>query len=792
VYFLAARVKSNHSNVTILFDFFYGIDYKSRLLRAPRPPRPHMRRSLLKRSWLQLLAISLIITFMILVLYFIKPAFTEILESKTLDLRFLYRGPVATTGKVVLAKIDEKSLDTIGKWPWPRTTFARLIDKFDQAGADVMALDVGFFEPDEGTAFEVLRDLGMELASKDLLSAEIVNILEKRAERLGPDFQLAEAIGKAKTKVVLGYFFHPTPAGISHLDKGVVQEKLKLIKSSAFRLIRYRSEAAKSVPLITMYMPETNVPELSEATRFAGYFNIFPDPDGVVRWMPLVLRCDRYLFPSLSVRALEAYLGGGLSRLTLSSYGVESLRLGETEVPTDELGRMMIPYPGPQGAFEAFSVSDILEDKVPKEKLENKIVVVGATAVGLYDLRVTPFSSTMPGLEIHAAVIDGILGKRFLVRPDWISLFDILLIVFVGVGLGTLLSRLRAVGGALCSGAFLIGYSVFAQFMFSSKGVWMSMVYPCLNLVLIYSSVTVVRYLREEKERQKVKHAFNHYLTASVVNEILKDPDKLKLGGDKQTLTVLFSDIRGFTSISERLTPEDLVRLLNRYLTLMTDIVFKYEGTLDKYIGDAIMAIWGAPLQQKDHASRACEAAVEMIRTLSQLQPLLNELGVPQFRIGVGINTGDMVVGNMGSDERFDYTVMGDSVNLGSRLEGTNKEYGTSIIISGSTYENVKEQFHCRELDCIRVKGKTKPITIYELLGGIRDASVERDLTERFHVALSLYQGRNFKEAAAKLEDILQTFPQDGPSQLYLERCRQYLLQPPPEDWDGVFTMTRK
>ena len=751
-----------------------------------------MLRLFSNRSWLQLLAISLIITSLILTLYFIKPAFTEILEAKTLDLRFLYRGPVATTGTVVLAKIDEKSLDTIGKWPWPRTTFARLIEKLDQAGAAVMALDVGFFEPDEGAAFEVLRDLGMELASKDLLSTEIMSVLEKRAEALGPDLQFAEAIKNAKTKVVLGYFFHPTPKGISHLEEGAVQEKLELVRSSAYRMIRYRSEEAKSVPLITMYMPEANVPPLSKATRFSGYFNIFPDSDGVVRWMPLVLRCERYLFPSLSVRALEAYRGGGMSRLTLSSYGVESLRVAKAEIPTDELGRMMVPYPGPQGAFAAFSVSDILEDKVPPKELENKIVIVGATAVGLYDLRVTPFSSTMPGLEIHAAVIDGVLNNRFLVRPEWLSLFDILLIVFVGVGLGTLLSRLRAVGGAMCSGAFLVGYSVFAQFMFTSRGVWISVVYPCLNLILIYSGVTVVRYLREERERQKVKHAFNHYLTVSVVNEILRDPEKLKLGGDKKTLTVLFSDIRGFTSISERLTPEDLVRLLNRYLTLMTDIVFKYEGTLDKYIGDAIMAIWGAPLWQKDHAHRGCDAAVDMIHTLSQLQPLLDEMHIPQFKIGIGINTGDMVVGNMGSDERFDYTVMGDSVNLGSRLEGTNKEYGTSIIISETTYRLVKDRFLCRELDCIRVKGKMEPITIYELLGRLSDASSEPDLPERFHEGLARYQTRNFEEAARTFENIVQSYPQDGPSKLYLERCRQYRLQPPPEDWDGVFTMTRK
>jgi len=320
----------------------------------------------------------------------------------------------------------------------------------------------------------------------------------------------------------------------------------------------------------------------------------------------------------------------------------------------------------------------------------------------------------------------------------------------------------------------------------------MNMIYPVLTMLTIYLGITIYRYVTEEKEKKKIRGAFQYYLTASVVNEILKDPSKLKLGGDKKHLSVMFSDIRGFTSISEKLSPEELVRLLNEYLTAMTDIVFKYDGLLDKYIGDAIMAVFGAPLDQPDHASRACRVALEMMAELRRLREKWAAEGRPDVNIGVGINSGDMVVGNMGSEMRFDYTVMGDSVNLASRLEGTNKEYGTNIILSEFTYEIVKDEFICRQLDAVRVKGKKKPVRIFELLGDIDDKPQWQEFLARFEAGLEKYREGKWDEAITAFGRVLELKPEDFTSQMYIERCESLKENPPEGEWEGVFTMTKK
>jgi len=304
--------------------------------------------------------------------------------------------------------------------------------------------------------------------------------------------------------------------------------------------------------------------------------------------------------------------------------------------------------------------------------------------------------------------------------------------------------------------------------------------------------IIIYRYISEEKEKKKIRGAFQHYLTASVINEMLKDPAKLKLGGDKKDLTVLFSDIRGFTTISEKLTPEELVRLLNEYLTAMTNIVFQYDGLLDKYMGDAIMAVFGAPLDQPDHAQRACLTALNMMTELHRLQNKWQEEGCPVLNIGIGVNSGDMVVGNMGSEMRFDYTVMGDMVNLGSRLEGMNKEYGSNIIISEFTYNTVKKTMCCRELDWVRVKGKKLPVKIYELLGEKDDESRWKDFIAGFEKGLALYRAVKWDEAITVFQKVLTMRPEDEASKIYIERCFKLKEEPPAQPWDGVFTMKTK
>jgi adenylate cyclase len=358
--------------------------------------------------------------------------------------------------------------------------------------------------------------------------------------------------------------------------------------------------------------------------------------------------------------------------------------------------------------------------------------------------------------------------------------------------IGFVVPRLKAVVGIfvflLTVGAFI----VLNLFVFSRLNIWMNLTYPLLTMIAIYFGVTIYRYVTEEREKKKIRGAFQYYLTASVINEMLKDPTKLKLGGDKKDLSVLFSDIRGFTTISEKLTPEELVHLLNEYLTAMTDVVFKYEGMLDKYMGDAIMAVFGAPLDQPDHAKRACLTALHMLSELRGLQKKWQEEGKPVLNIGVGINSGDMVVGNMGSEMRFDYTVMGDMVNLGSRLEGINKEYGSNIIFSEFTYNTVRDSMCCRELDMVRVKGKKLPVKIYELLGEKKAESKWKEFINAFEEGLALYRAAKWDDAMAVFRKVLAIKPEDAASQLYIERCKNLKENPPQAPWDGVFTMTRK
>jgi adenylate cyclase len=311
-------------------------------------------------------------------------------------------------------------------------------------------------------------------------------------------------------------------------------------------------------------------------------------------------------------------------------------------------------------------------------------------------------------------------------------------------------------------------------------------------MITIYLGISVYRYITEEREKKKIRNAFQYYLTGSVINEMLKDPSKLKLGGDKKDLTVLFSDIRGFTTVSEKMSPEELVHLLNEYLTAMTNMVFKYDGLLDKYMGDAVMAVFGAPLDQPDHAFRACRTALGMMEELKKLQKKWAEEGKPVLDIGIGINSGDMVVGNMGSDMRFDYTVMGDMVNLGSRLEGVNKEYGTNVIISEYTYNDVKDELFCRELDSVIVKGKKLPVKIYELLGERKDAEKWEKSVGLFKEGLLKYRQGLWDEAIVSFRKVLEVKPDDAPSSLYIKRCEELKKKPPEGLWDGVFTMTRK
>ncbi|HTG96793.1 MAG TPA: adenylate/guanylate cyclase domain-containing protein [Burkholderiales bacterium] len=595
-------------------------------------------------------------------------------ELKTYDMR-LRALPSAPPQFVTIAAIDEQSLAKLGRWPWSRTTFTALAERLDQLGARVIAFDLFFPERE---------------------SARV-------------DAQFARAISSTK-KVVLGTVFidrqaemrHLGPAGLAAARLAIAPQAIAEVQAETFRMDE-------------PYGVLVNIVELQGAATYVGHIDVPPDADGVVRRAPLIRRFDRRYFPAFDVQVARAFLQKEVPTLDIAAYGIAGIRLGERYIPLDEEGRLLVRHRKP-GSFAKVSIADILEQRADPALVRGRVVLVGNTAVGIGDARVTPYGATLPGVEIRASIIESLLQGDALQRPEWMMVLDIAFMAAAALLLIILLPRLGVTGGGVLAAGVLAGYVALALYLFRSEGLWLNLVYPTLLIALLFATETLVEYFFTFSEKRYLKRAFAHYVPPTVVDDLVADTDKLRLGGEKRELTVLFSDIRGFTTLSEAMAPEDLVKLMNEYFTVMTEKVFQQRGSLDKYIGDAIMALFGAPVAEPRHAACACRAAIEMVRALQPLRESWRARGIPSIDIGVGINTGPMVVGNMGSASRFNYTVVGDAVNLASRIEHLNKEYGTSILLSEYTYEPVKDEFRAaREVDMVRVRGRAQPVRLYEL-----------------------------------------------------------------------------
>ncbi|OGQ56287.1 MAG: hypothetical protein A3J24_08625 [Deltaproteobacteria bacterium RIFCSPLOWO2_02_FULL_53_8] len=683
-------------------------------------------------------------------LYIYRPAFLTLIGLKATDAMLVVRGPSPAPPQVVIVAIDEKSVNEVGRWPWSREVTAKLIKSLKPAR--VAGIDIVFSEKQNAPA----------------------------------DAALADSI-KSSGNIVLGYFFR------NDSTEPAPQESIDQINRSAVGLVNFiGSEAeifAQPFPGLEFSGVETNIPALGRGGAGFGSFNADPQDDGLYRTAHLVYKFDSGIYPSLALSALSKYLGHDVV-LNIAPYGIDGIMMGDRNISVDEEGALTLNPYGPGGTFTTYSAVDLMMGRLANDAIADKLVLVGVTERAVYDIRPTPVDSYFPGVEIHATVAGNVLQRRYLIHDSRVTVFDIVLVfllpvilaVIIGLAPRTYIS-LAAVSGLM---AALIAFDFY---LFSSRGVKPDVVYPALSLVLSYLSCEAYRNVVVEKKSRYLKKAFSQYVSADLVAEIIKDPDKLKLGGEKRVVTVLFSDIRGFTTISEKLPPDELVKLLNAYLSPMTNIVQGERGLLDKYIGDAIMAIFNAPLSLPDHALRACVAAQSMLPRLDVLNAEWEAKGYPAIAIGVGINTGEAVVGNMGGELRFDYTGIGDTVNLASRLESLNKLYGTKIIVSGFTYELVKSAFVFREIDLVAVKGKAKPVGLYELMP---EGEPSRELASAFSSALALYRQGLFAEAKAGFASILERFPNDGVSKLYIARCEEYLLSPPPLDWGGVYVAKTK
>lgn len=655
------------------------------------------------------------------------------------DARFRIRGPVKPDKDVVVVAIDHKSIKEFGRWPWSREVTGKLIENLSlHYGVRVTALDIVFSE----------------------------------TQSVAADRALAASIKKAGN-VVTGYFFRE--------EQGEANaESLAQLEDSRTKLVRI-AEGVQSIPIPEYPGADLNIPEVGEGALDCGFFNARSDADGLYRRSILLLLYNGEIYQSLALKALRHYLGSEVM-LDVKQWGVDALQIGEMRIPSREDGTMALNYYGGTGSFTTVSAADIIAKRLPKDSLKGKIAFVGATEIGIYDLRPTPFDATLPGVEIHATVAANALERRFLRYDSNTQMMEIVCIFVLPLLLGAALAFVPGTFAGLGVMAVVTGaFCVFNYMMFANAFRDMTLLYPLLGLAITYLGGEAWRNLVVERKGRQLKKAFSSYVSPDLVKQIEKNPDKLVLGGEQRELSILFSDIRSFTTVSESLTPPELVQLLNEYLNPMTRIVLEERGTLDKFIGDAVMALFNAPLDVPDHATHACSAAVRMMEELQQLNRGFAERGMNTLDIGIGINTGPAVVGNMGADIRFDYTAIGDSVNLASRLEGLNKYYGSHILVSQETRLQVNhDRFTFREVDRVRVKGKVQPIVMYELMIG------DLDLLPSFEDALGKYRSRDFSGARAIFEELSVT-RNDGPSRLYLGRCDEYLASPPPDDWDGVF-----
>jgi len=735
------------------------------------------------------ITLSLILIVLGTLLYLGDVPFLELMEKRTIDLRFTSRGNISHDSKIVLAVIDEKSVDKEGKWVWPRSKIADLVTRLSDAGAKVISFDIVMSEPDETSPVKTIAEIEQNLSG---LNAENKAYLADLKQSSDHDRMLVDAIRRSKAKVVLGYFFQMEQEHTGDYDAVLAEQQQESIRPSRYDLVRYQSGTALGVPLFEALVANGNIPAISSATGYSGFFNMFPDIDGVVRWIPAVLKYREDMYAPLSLMTLSAYLDAPASPV-VADYGFEKVQIGKIAIPTDELGRIMINYRGDTKTFKHISITDILHGKVPDEELENKIVMVGATAVGIYDMRVTPFSSVFPGIEIHANIVDSVLSKDFLFQPGWAAIFDIMVIIAAGLALGIVLPRVSIFPGILFVSVLFFGHIFFCRYIFTSKGWTLNMVYPLLVIICVYITITAYKYLVESRQKRFIRSAFSTYLAPTVVKKLIESPDGLELGGEERDITAFFSDVQGFTSISEKLTPEELVELLNEFLTEMTDIILEYEGTVDKFEGDAIIAFFGAPNALENQAETAALTCVQMQKRLQELREKWKGEGRPELKMRIGLCTGPAVVGNMGSRNRMDYTMMGDTVNTAARLEGVNKIYGIYTLVCEHTFQKSSNQVVGREIDAINVVGKNEPVVVYQLLGLPHDLD-ESLLKTIQHYAQGLQQYRqlNWDGAIEAFEAALRISPEDGPSMAMAARCREYKKSPPAVDWNGSYTMQTK
>jgi adenylate cyclase len=729
-----------------------------------------------KIGYARLFCVGLLIAFA--ALRIADPAALEEIRVRTFDSFQVLEPRVKTIRPVVIVDINDKSLEKFGQWPWSRTLIADMVTNLTKLGAVVIAFDVIFAESDRlnpDIAADTFRNLDEETRAK--LRALPSN-----------DRLFADAM--RHSRVVLG------ESGLStvrrDVDKTLPVTGLAMLGEDPQRFMFQFPGLLRNTPI------------LEEAASGRGLFTIRTERDGIVRRVPMIMQAQGATMPSLSFEILRVATGTDTIFIKSDPAGIKSIAVKGFEIPTDRNGQLWVHF-APHDSSIYVSAADVLEGRVAPEKIARKLVLIGTSAVGLLDIKTTPIDPIMPGVEIHAQVLESALTHGVLSQPNYgiaiefcaALVLGILVIIFVPM-LGPV--TLGAVGALFAS--LLIGTS---WYFYTQHRLLIDFTYPLLSTTAIYLTLIFTSFVREQAQRRQIRSAFGQYLSPALIEQLAQSPERLVLGGEEREMTIMFSDVRGFTTISEsyKKDPQGLTSLMNRFLTPLTNAILDRKGTIDKYMGDAIMAFWNAPVDDNDHQLHACEAALDMldrIDVLNKQREIEAKEGDQTFipiNIGVGLNTGACVVGNMGSDLRFDYSVLGDSVNLASRLEGQSKEYGFPIIVGSKTALAVKDKFAILELDFIMVKGKKEPEVIYAIAG--REETAHSGRFQRLRnltiEMLACYRSRDWEGALGAIERGRRT-DEAGALELlynlYEARIQGYQRNPPPADWNGAFALLTK
>ncbi len=718
-----------------------------------------MNKKNLLKKFMIFLGLGIILSFIISTIYINFTKLPNSIDNRLRDYFFTLRGEIPHEDNIVIINIDEASLKEVGQWPWSRPKVSQLLKNLTNMDIGLIAFDMVFAEPDKSSPHKVFKKYGISRENT-------------------PNYDLILGNTVANTPTILGYVFEFTEN--KYIDKKAPQIPAIFIEKNKKLGDDFLLKAKGAI---------LNVPEIQNKAYTSGFFNNIPDESGVIRSVPLIISYEDMIYPSLSLEVIRLISKTKKVIVNYDENGIINIKLNNLTIPTDRYGRLLINFRGKSKSFKYYSAKDILNGSIQKKELEGKIALIGTTAVGLLDLRATPFESVYPGVEVHANAIDNILVGDFLAKESWVDGANIWIIFLLTILTVLLITYLPFWLNPIIT-LFLLGGTVFVLYnLLFTYGLVLNIFFPLFSIVIAAIVVTLFDYFYEIKKEEAIKKKFASKVSKSVMENLLKDIDNNEFQAEEKEVTVFFSDIRNFTNISEQMdNANELITYLNEYMEPMSNIITEYEGTIDKYIGDSIMAYWNAPAEVSNHADKAVTASLKQIKQLIPLNRKLKRENKPPIDMGIGINTGKAIVGEMGSKGRSDYTVIGDAINLGARLESLCIFYDSKLNISNFTKEQLKNDYTFRFLDLVKVKGKKKPVEIWQVIDlGEPEEELKKEL-ELYHEAINLYRNSNFKEALEIFENLENYDKKTNKKiyQIYINRCKEFILSPP-TNFNGIY-----